>query len=78
MHTSTPDAHGIAVLLLIVAALILFTRERLPLESSSLLVLIVLSTGFYFFPYDTGGTPLGPADFFASGSKHGQAHSTRR
>ena len=65
MLTTTPDAHGIAVLLLIVAALILFTRERLPLESSSLLVLIVLSTGFYFFPYETGGELLGPADFFA-------------
>lgn len=65
MLTTTPDAHGIAVLLLIVAALILFTRERLPLESSSLLVLIVLSTGFYFFPYESRGVQLGPADFFA-------------
>lgn len=65
MHVSTPDAHGIAVLLLIVAALILFTRERLPLESSSLLVLIVLSTGFYFFPYEAGDAALGPAQFFA-------------
>ncbi len=65
MLVSTPDPHGIAVLLLIVAALILFTRERIPLESSSLLVVIVLSAGFYFFPYESGGISLGPPDFFA-------------
>lgn len=65
MPVPTPDAHGIAVLLLIVAALVLFTRDRLPLESSSLAVLIVLATGFYFFPYDVAGETLGPAQFFA-------------
>lgn len=59
------DAHGIAVLVLIVAALILFTRERVPLEASSLIVLIVLSAGFYFFPYDANGVSLGPDQFFA-------------
>jgi len=38
----TPDAHGIAVLLLTAVALFLFTRDRLPLETSSLIVLIIL------------------------------------
>lgn len=65
MHTPSPDAHGIAVLFLIVAALYLFTRERFPLESSSLIVLIVLSAGFYFFPYTVNDVPLGPSQFFA-------------
>ena len=62
----TPDVHGFAVLLLTVVALFLFTRDSIPLESSSLIVLIVLITGFQVFPYETkAGVPLGPVDFFA-------------
>ena len=62
----TPDAHGIAVLVLTVVALFLFTRDRIPLESSSLAILIVLVAGFALFPYEQDGiTKLGPVDFFA-------------
>jgi len=60
-----PDAHGIAVLLLIAVALFLFTRDRLPLETSSLAILIILVAGFQFFPYESDGVPLGPAQFFS-------------
>jgi len=60
-----PDAHGLAVLLLTAVALFLFTRDRLPLETSSLMVLILLVAGFQFFPYERDGTSLGPVDFFA-------------
>ncbi|MFQ6006275.1 MAG: SLC13 family permease [Woeseia sp.] len=69
MQAISPDAHGFAVLLLIAVALFLFTRDRLPLESSSLALLIVLITGFQFFPYEVDGIPLGPADF-VSGFGH--------
>ncbi len=65
MHQITPDAHGIAVLLLTVVALFLFTRDRIPLESSSLAILIVLIAGFQFFPYAGDGVPVGPVEFFA-------------
>ncbi len=65
MHQITPDAHGIAVLLLTVVALFLFTRDRIPLESSSLGILIVLVAGFQFFPYAGDGVPVGPVEFFA-------------
>ena len=61
----TPDAHGIAVLLLTVVALGLFTRDNIPLETSSLAILIVLVAGFYLFPYEVDGELLGPAHFFA-------------
>jgi len=62
----TPDAHGIAVLVLTVVALFLFTRDRIPLESSSLAILIVLVAGFALFPYEQDGvTKLAPVDFFA-------------
>ncbi len=65
MQAITPDAHGVAVLLLTAVALFLFTRDRLPIETSSLGILIVLVLGFHLFPYDKGNISLGPADFFA-------------
>ncbi|MGI9222798.1 MAG: SLC13 family permease [Woeseiaceae bacterium] len=62
----TPDAHGIAVLILTVVALFLFTRDQIPLESSSLAILIILVVGFAIYPYQQDGvTMLGPVDFFA-------------
>jgi di/tricarboxylate transporter len=61
----TLDAHGIAVLVLTILALFLFTRDRIPLESSSLAILIILVVGFEVFPYVKDGDQLGAADFFA-------------
>ena len=62
----TPDAHGIAVLALTVVALFLFTRDNIPLESSSLTILIILTAGFSLFPYTKDGeVAVGPMDFFA-------------
>lgn len=60
-----PDAHGIAVLLLIAVALFLFTRDSLPLETSSLAILIALVAGFHFFPYESNGTQLGTSQLLA-------------
>ena len=66
MQAITPDAHGIAVLLLTIVALVLFTRDQIPLESSSLAILILLVVGFELFPYVRGGeVVLGAVDFFA-------------
>ncbi|MGD9386173.1 MAG: SLC13 family permease [Thioalkalispiraceae bacterium] len=59
-----PDMHGIAVLFLIVIALFLFTRERIPLETSSLAVLVLLAVGFELFPYTRNGVTLHAVDFF--------------
>ena len=66
MQPITPDAHGIAVLLLTVFALFLFTRDSIPLESSSLAILIILVVGFELLPYEQDGERLLHArDFFA-------------
>lgn len=59
-----PDPHAIAVLLLIVVSLILFTRDYIPLETSSLLILVTLVVGFQVFPYTRNGITLQPGDFF--------------
>jgi len=64
LQALTPDAHGVAVLLLTAVALFLFTRDNIPLESSSLAVLIVLVTGFQLFPYEVDGEALRATDFF--------------
>ena len=59
-----PDPHAVAVLLLIVVALFLFTRDNIPLETSSLLILVTLVVGFEVFPYTREGITLQPGDFF--------------
>ena len=66
MQPITYDAHGVAVLILTIVALFLFTRDRLPLESSSLAILIILVAGFEMFPYERDGeVVLRSIDFFA-------------
>ena len=61
-----PDAHGLAVLILIVVALFLFTRESIALETSSLAVLVLLVAGFELFPYTAAdGSALQAVDFFS-------------
>ncbi|MEM7217467.1 MAG: SLC13 family permease [Pseudomonadota bacterium] len=46
-----PNAHAIAVMALTVLALYLFTRDRLPLEMTSLGLLVALAVGFALFPF---------------------------
>jgi len=58
-----PNAHATAVMLLTAAALLLFTRERIPLETSSLFVLVVLTLGFELFPFARDGQVLHATDF---------------
>ncbi len=60
-----PDHHALAVLALTAVALFLFTRERIPLETSSLVVLVLLTIGFEWFPYETGTGTLHPVNFFS-------------
>jgi di/tricarboxylate transporter len=60
-----PDHHALAVLALTVVALFLFTRERIPLETSSLIVLVLLTLGFEWFPYRDAAGPLHTVDFFS-------------
>lgn len=46
-----PDPHALAVLALVVLALVLFSREKLAIETSSLIILVLLTIGFTVFPY---------------------------
>ena len=57
-----PNIHAVAVIFLTGVALFLFTRDRIPLESTGLAVLTLLVLGFYLFPYGS----VQPADFFRS------------
>ncbi|MDH3644315.1 MAG: SLC13 family permease, partial [Gammaproteobacteria bacterium] len=57
---AAPNGHAIAVMLLTVVALYLFTRDKIPLELTSLGLLAILAVGFSLFPYEE----LAPTDFF--------------
>jgi Na+/H+ antiporter NhaD/arsenite permease-like protein len=60
-----PNPHAAAVLILVVFALFLFTREKIPLESSSLAVLAVLTVGFELFPFQHNGDHFHAVEFFS-------------
>ena len=66
MPQSSPDIHGIVVLVLTALALFLFTRDRIPLESSGLTILVLLLLLFQLFPYEGLDGPVVAADFFAA------------
>jgi len=64
------DHHAIWALSLTVVALILFTRDRIPLETSSLAVIVLLAVSFQLYPYEnSAGQTLSPITFF-SGFAH--------
>ncbi len=64
MPTPTLDAHGIFALTLTVLAFVLFTRDRIPLETSCLLVLTVLVVVFEVFRYERAGVRVRPGNFY--------------
>ncbi|MFT7564216.1 MAG: di/tricarboxylate transporter [Bacteroidia bacterium] len=45
-------------------ALVMFARDDIPLETTSLVVLVALTVGFQLFPYTSNGETLTPTDFF--------------
>ena len=64
MPISLPDTHGTAALALTVFALFLFSRDRIPLETSSMIILGTLVLIFELFPYSRGGEFIEAKDFF--------------
>jgi di/tricarboxylate transporter len=66
MTLALPNYHALGVLLLVFLALVLFSRDRIPLETSSLVVLAILTVAFQVFPYvGPDGRELSPTDFYA-------------
>jgi di/tricarboxylate transporter len=64
LELALPNSHALAVMILIIVALVLFTRESIPLQTTSLLVLVALSVGFTLFPFVSDGQVLQASDFF--------------
>jgi di/tricarboxylate transporter len=64
-----PNIHALAMLLMTGVALFLFTREKIPLESSSLAILVTLVVGFEIFPFAGARGVIEPMAFF-----HGFGH----
>jgi len=59
------NSHSLAVMLLTLLALFLFTREKIPLETSSLFIIVALTVGFTIFPYTYENKELHAIDFFS-------------
>ena len=57
--------HAVAVLALTVLAFFLFTRERLPIPVTSLIVIGALALGLHLFPYQGPDGELGPRHIFS-------------
>ena len=64
LELALPNAHALAVMILIAIALVLFTRDSIPLETTSLVVLVLLTVGFTLFPYEVDGQRVQASDFF--------------
>lgn len=64
LELTLPNIHALAVMVMIVVALILFTRDNIPMETTSLVVLVVLAVGFTIFPFESDGETLRASDFF--------------
>ena len=62
----TLDPHAIWTLILTVVALFLFTRDQIPLETSSLVIIVLLSISFSVYPYTNAeGVTLDAVSFFS-------------
>ena len=65
MYELIANAHAIAVLAFTVVAFFLFTRERIPIPVTSLIVITGLALGFHLFPYQHDGVELGIRQIFS-------------
>jgi len=61
---TTPEPHAIAVIVLTFVAFFLFSRDRIPIETTSLVILSALTLGFQIFPFERAGEVLEVSDFF--------------
>lgn len=59
-----PNAHATAVLVLAFLAFVGFSRDRIPLQTTSLAVLVALVIGFETFAFYSGGERVGATEFF--------------
>lgn len=59
-----PNYHALAMLLITVIALYFFRRDDIPLETSSLAVLVILCLVFTVFPFEINGNHLEPSSLF--------------
>ncbi len=64
LELALPNTHALAVMILIIGALALFTRETIPLQTTSLVVLVTITVGFTLFPFEADGKVLQASDFF--------------
>jgi len=55
LDAASPSFHAVSVILITIGAFLLFTRDRISLEASCLIVLVTLVAGFELFPLEVDG-----------------------
>ena len=65
-----PSIHAIAVMVITVVGLYLFSRDWIPLETTGLGILVTMVLMFYIFPWTFNGIPIKPSYFFLSSFGH--------
>ncbi len=55
--------HAAAVIILSCIALVMFSRDEIPLETSSLMILAVLVVGFFLYPFERAGVSIDPYSY---------------
>jgi di/tricarboxylate transporter len=65
ISTASINMHAVVVMSLVVIALVLFASERIPLSTTSLLIVVFLAVFFEFFPYQTPDGRLRASNFFS-------------
>lgn len=67
LTTAALQPHAMAVMMLTLLALVLFAIERIPLQTSSLFVIVALFTLFHVFPFQQANGDMLPANTFFQG-----------
>ena len=64
MMPDLPSLHAIAVMIITIIGLYLFSRDSIPIETSGLIIFITILSMFYLFPLQESEFPSDPVSLF--------------
>ena len=64
MMPDLPSLHAIAVMVITIIGLYLFSRDSIPIETSGLIIFITILSMFYLFPLQVNGFDSDPVSLF--------------
>ena len=64
MMPDLPSIHALVVMGLTAVGLYMFSRDWIPIETTGLVILAIIVSLFFIFPYSFNGNPINPITFF--------------